>query len=115
MKKRQVFGLFFSMLLFLWGCDHKQALNWVEDQLVDQEEVTNQVIEESETKPVESASQEESQAAPSKDQPGKISQQKGRPQAPSKQEVIQQFKEAPWLARLRKLIMPTSCQLSKGN
>ncbi|AMB96570.1 transglutaminase domain-containing protein [Aerococcus urinae] len=95
MKKRQVLALFFSMLLFLWGCDHKQALNWVEDQLVDREEVTSQVIEESETKPVESASGEGSQPTSGKAQQEKNSQQKGRPQAPSKQEVIQQFKEAP--------------------
>ncbi|MCY3046173.1 hypothetical protein ODY47_03540 [Aerococcus urinae] len=95
MKKRQVLALFFSMLLFLWGCDHKQALNWVEDQLVDREEVTSQVIEESETKPVESASGEGSQPTSGKAQQEKNSQQKCRPQAPSKQEVIQQFKEAP--------------------
>ncbi|KAA9220727.1 MULTISPECIES: transglutaminase domain-containing protein [Aerococcus] len=102
MKKRQVFGLFFSMLLFLWGCDHNQALNWVEDQVLDQEEVTNQVIEESGTKPVESVSQEESQAGPSKDQAKAPVNKKGRPQAPSKQEVIQQFKKAPLAGEVKK-------------
>ncbi|MDK6727891.1 hypothetical protein CYJ29_05465 [Aerococcus loyolae] len=120
MKKRHVLGLFFSMLLFLWGCDHKQALNWVDDHLVKQEAVTSQVIEESDTQPVESPSEKRSSSVPRESQQEKASQEKGRPQAPSKAEVLRQFKQAPLAGEVQEtdyadLLPIVQRQLEQGN